>query len=183
MKNSTSAPNRYVLHTTSHGAGWTSWHDGPVEQKRYMLEYAPFVEAVRAREALLKEAPLKVSCAPAPCRKFKALVVREAAGGIGLYFDGTCATILTELRKKKAKGSPRLELLGTIEAEVPVYLPVERFLRDWVVEYGVEQCPPYLGGLAHIAIEEVPAGYQVKVTEDEGWETVISRDPESSYWM
>lgn len=35
---------RKILFSANYGAGWVSWHSGSPEEKRFMLEYAPFVE-------------------------------------------------------------------------------------------------------------------------------------------
>lgn len=35
---------RKILISSGFGAGWVSWYNGTTEQKRFMLEYIPFIE-------------------------------------------------------------------------------------------------------------------------------------------
>jgi len=39
---------RNILYSPEYGAGWVSWHSGPKEEKLFMLEYKPFIEALEA---------------------------------------------------------------------------------------------------------------------------------------
>ena len=39
---------RKILYSPGYGAGWVSWYYGTDEQKRFMLEYAPFVAFVES---------------------------------------------------------------------------------------------------------------------------------------
>jgi hypothetical protein len=43
---------RKILYSPGYGAGWVSWGGDTAEQKRFMLEYAPFVEALEGGAAL-----------------------------------------------------------------------------------------------------------------------------------
>ena len=35
-----------ILYSPGYGSGWSTWHGGPKEQKQFMLEYQPFIDAV-----------------------------------------------------------------------------------------------------------------------------------------
>jgi hypothetical protein len=35
-----------ILYSPGYGAGWSTWHSGPKEEKQFMLEYQPFIDAV-----------------------------------------------------------------------------------------------------------------------------------------
>ena len=41
---------RKVLYSPGFGAGWTTWHHGTTEEKRFMLEHAGLIEAVERGE-------------------------------------------------------------------------------------------------------------------------------------
>lgn len=43
---------RKILYSPGYGAGWVSWGGDTAEQKRFMLEYAPFVEVLEGGGAL-----------------------------------------------------------------------------------------------------------------------------------
>jgi hypothetical protein len=40
------AMSRKILISTGFGAGWATWHYGPEEERQFMLEYPPFIEAL-----------------------------------------------------------------------------------------------------------------------------------------
>jgi hypothetical protein len=37
---------RKILYSPGYGAGWTTWYSGSREEKLFMLEYKPFIEAL-----------------------------------------------------------------------------------------------------------------------------------------
>lgn len=43
---------RKILYSPGYGAGWVSWGGNTTEQKRFMLEYAPFVEILEGGGSL-----------------------------------------------------------------------------------------------------------------------------------
>ena len=50
---------RKILHTNRYGAGWTSWAwDVTKDQKRFMLEYQPFIQHLEAGLTLTEKHPL-----------------------------------------------------------------------------------------------------------------------------
>ena len=46
---------RKILYSPGYGAGWTTWHDGPREEKLFMLEYQPFIDAIERGEVILPD--------------------------------------------------------------------------------------------------------------------------------
>lgn len=43
---------RKILYSPGYGAGWTSWYSGTREEKLFMLEYKPFIEAIEKLDSL-----------------------------------------------------------------------------------------------------------------------------------
>ena len=43
---------RKILYSPGFGAGWVSWHSGSREEKLFMLEYKPFIDALEANKDL-----------------------------------------------------------------------------------------------------------------------------------
>jgi len=41
---------RKVLYSPGYGAGWVSWHSGSKAEKLFMLEYAPFIAYLEAKQ-------------------------------------------------------------------------------------------------------------------------------------
>ena len=39
---------RKILYSPAYGSGWVSWHGGSDIEKRFMLEYPPFVKAIES---------------------------------------------------------------------------------------------------------------------------------------
>lgn len=35
-----------ILYSPGYGAGWTTWHSGTKEEKQFMFEYQPFIDAI-----------------------------------------------------------------------------------------------------------------------------------------
>lgn len=52
---STGRGERKILYSPSYGAGWVSWHSGPAEQLKFMLEHPALIAAVEAQRALTDE--------------------------------------------------------------------------------------------------------------------------------
>lgn len=43
---------RKILYSPGFGAGWTSWHHGSAEERRFMLEHRPTIDALERGETL-----------------------------------------------------------------------------------------------------------------------------------
>jgi len=46
---------RKILYSPGYGAGWTSWYSGSIEEKKFMLEYEPFIEILEAGNKITDE--------------------------------------------------------------------------------------------------------------------------------
>lgn len=49
---------RKILYSPGYGAGWVTWHYGTREQKLFMLEYAPFIQALESQTPEARAAPV-----------------------------------------------------------------------------------------------------------------------------
>lgn len=94
---------RKILYSPRFGAGWTSWHHGFKEEKRFMLEYAPFIAALERGEEIsdaLEERFCKEFAAKFPTSKLPymggvaGLAIHEAPGLVRIdEYDGSESVI------------------------------------------------------------------------------------------
>ena len=88
---------RKILYSPSFGAGWSTWNSG--DTARYMLEYAPIIEALERGETMNESHPAVVQLEADCLAKFGAYVcvlgaeqleIREVSGRVRIHkYDGS----------------------------------------------------------------------------------------------
>lgn len=175
---------RKVIYSPGYGGGWVSWFSGPREQKKFMLEYPPFVAAIEAFEEV-NEGPFRepyhdpsgpVRTCAVELRRLKdgRLSLKSSSGGIhggSIAFGGP--------NGEEIPAPPGGVLVWEVLEEVPAHLPVEQFLWDWVRNYG-DATTPSLSGLEQLTVKKVGPDCLVRITEHDGYEKVEEGGEE---WM
>lgn len=139
---------RSILYSPGYGGGWTSWHHGSDEERRFALEYAPFIEAVRARTDRVRPVEKRGADLPDDVRA----ALRKLRSSIGGW---TC----------------------TDEDDRYVEIPVDllplfvAFIEEWSRRFPGKDIP-YTGGMAQLRVMDVPDGSRVRITEYDGSESV-----------
>lgn len=164
--------SRPILHTNGHGAGWSTWHSGSAEQKRFMIGYEPFVRAIEARP---RENPRRYG--------------READEGREVFIAATVRggrVHFHRLPRDPTFHSPELppeagELLWAVGCgDTPADLPLEQFLVDWVRRFGSSSPPTMYAGLRTLSVTRVSGESVVHFDGHDGLEWVRVRFAEEA---
>jgi hypothetical protein len=115
---------RDILYSPGFGAGWTTWHYGSQEAKRFMLTYEPFVAALKRGEKLTepphdwqeKNLPLDTVVAQF-VDDFKAKFPNESLPYMGGLRDLETMTVHGEVKIEEYDGSESVLERGGDEDE------------------------------------------------------------------
>ena len=152
---------RKILYSPGFGAGWTTWFSGSPEAKRFMLEYAPFVEALETYTGT---------------RLWYADQERENF----LRCPDELNDDQAEFRKLCEQTFPGAEMLTCIY-RIPEGLDLARFCEEFKARFP-EESTPYLGGLDDLKVKVIPKRARIRINEYDGSESVeVEGDYEG--WM
>ncbi len=140
---------RKILYSPGYGAGWVSWHHGSEEEKKFMLSYPAFIEAVETPETPSETHRLRAEAAAN-----KALIAHMTIQGWG-----TKTAIA-----KSIKGEWDRIPTAIVKA-------IPKFIKDWRKKFPGKELP-YLGGLRDLEVCEVADHALVKIDEYDGFESV-----------
>lgn len=151
---------RKILYSPGYGAGWSTWGGNTTAQKKFMLEYKPFIEALEREGDDVYAADLLENAVHA--------IVESRV----ITWPGTPRDEIENLmnREYALVGSPR-KLLALLP----------QFIRDWHAEFGASTELPYFGGLRTLAIYECDDNALVKIDEYDGHETVVVKGEETGW--
>lgn len=152
---------RKILYSPGYGAGWSTWGGDTPEQKKFMLEYKPFIEALECEGDDAYQPDLTWN------------VIHAIVESRVVTWPGTPRDEIEE-----STSTTELLLAGT-PCKLLVLLP--QFIKDWHAAFGDETELPYFGGLHTLTIYECADGALVKIDEHDGYETVVVKGEEQGW--
>lgn len=164
---------RKILYSPGYGAGWTTWNGGDKKQKKFMLEYTPFVVACESADNKRPD-------------EYARALLRTDPEHMELRGEITKTMNARHRKMYPSKGDvagPHSES-GLSDVPMALLKALPGFIEEWDRFWPREDLP-YFGGLRDLTVMTVDDRAIVRVTDYDGFEKVEVRTPdeEDSEWI